>query len=114
MLAYLTPSDVLITSKLINILKGSVEDNTGVPVLDIYDSILYNNGSQPLMVDQCKLFLNSAKYPDICVALEGFLPGYSNATGEITGTGFQLLCSDMYNSDTQNYRGIMNDLWGAV
>lgn len=117
MLAYLTPTDTVQCAKLMGLLRGLHVDPCTEETAPLYESMLYNAGDgQPtLSLDQCKLFLNGNKYPDIAAGLEPFIATYSlNGDDQMTAEGFALLASDMKNSDSVNYGSIMKDLWGAL
>lgn len=117
MLAYLTPTDVVPGQKLIHILRGAHVDPCVEETAALYDSMVYNagDGLPTLTLDQCKLFLNGNKYPDIVAGLEPFLAVYClNGDDLVTAERFALLASDMKNSDAVNYPSVMKDLWGAL
>lgn len=115
MLAYLTATDSFQTDRLFNIIKGTEKDTTGISASDLYDSLVYNNDSSPLLVQHCGIFLNGAKYPDVVDGILEYLPVYClNGGDEVTGAGFKLLCDDMRSSHAEYYTAVMADLWGQV
>ena len=120
MLGYLTTSDIVSTDRLLSLVRGKMDEADSVAIAQqAFDSMIYNAGDEatpnsPMVsIDQCKLFLNSKKFPDIADGVLSFLPAYCNGD-ELSADGFMCLCADMHNSSPQSYGQVMKDLWGDL